>query len=89
MFVWPCKNSLLSARKISVNLVTELPCRKVLRATMASLLQTSRAKGKPVWLPFPVSGEQIGRDMLLSPYMRAGLPLSVCLGKSAKVLGET
>lgn len=56
---------------------------------MASLLQTSRAKGKPVWLPFPVSGEQIGRDMLLSPYMRAGLPLSVCLGKSAKVLGET
>lgn len=56
---------------------------------MTSLLQTYWAKGKPAWLPFPVFGEQISRDMVLHPYMRAGLPLSVCLEKSAKVSGQS
>lgn len=56
---------------------------------MASLLQTSWAKEKPAWFPFLVFGEQIGRDMVSYPYMRAGLPLSVCLEKSAEVSGHS
>lgn len=47
------------------------------------------AKGKPAWLPFPVFGAQISRDMVLYPYMRAGLPLSIRLEKSEKVSGQS
>lgn len=86
MFVWPCKNSLLSAMKISVTVVTELLCRKILRATMASLLLTSWAKGKPAWLPFPAFGEQISRDMLVTSLHEGWPPSFYVLGTTCKGL---